>query len=427
VDGQVARPTAAAVGGQAEHSPGLTQLIWLGVFWFALSFNWGALLTVVVPAEVLRFVPETQKGLYLGLLFAGGAVVAMVVSPLAGALSDRSTLPMGRRRPFVVAGVLFAVPGLIGMRYAHAYTTFGAALLWVQLTVNAAGSAFNGLIPDKIPPGQRGAMSGVMGAMMMAGTIAAALLSGRLVGAGMAWAVYWIVAAVLVAAAAIMVWKISETPLRQAPPLALPAFLRSFWVDPRRYPDFAWLFATRGLVMLGFYTIITFLQFFIGDTLHFSRLEAAQATGTISAVVIAAGALVALVAGPASDLIGRRAIVSTAGMFLAFTGLGLLFQPSFHTLLWLGVLFGIGYGAYASVDWALAIDVLPSGQSAAKDLGIWGIANTLPQVLAPVMAGPLLDVFNRTGANLGYSVIFSLAIIEVALGSVFIWKIKGAR
>jgi MFS family permease len=91
------------------------------------------------------------------------------------------------------------------------------------------------------------------------------------------------------------------------------------------------------------------------------------------------------------------------------------------------VLFGIGYGAYASVDWALAIDVLPSGQSAAKDLGIWGIANTLPQVLAPVIAGPLLDVFNRTGANLGYSVIFSLAIIEVALGSVFIWKIKGAR
>ncbi len=405
----------------------LAQLIWLGVFWFAISFTWGALLTVVVPSEVLRFVPEAQKGLYLGLLFAGGAVVATVVSPVAGALSDRSTLPMGRRRPFVMAGVLLAVPGLLGLRYAPTYAAFAAALLWVQLTVNVAGSAFNGLIPDKIPQAQRGVMSGVMGGMTMGGTIAAALLSGRLVGAGMTAAVYWIVAGVLIAATAIIVCKIRETPLRHAPYLALPAFLRSFWVDPRRYPDFAWLFATRGLVMLGFYTIITFLQFFLRDTLHLSRLGAAQATGTISAVVIAAGALVALGAGPASDLIGRKGIVSTAGMFLAFTGLGLIFQPPFPTLLWIGVLFGIGFGAYESVDWALAIDVLPSGHTAAKDLGIWGIANTLPQVMAPVIAGPLLDVFNRTGPNLGYSVIFSLAVVEVALGSAFVWKIKGAR
>jgi MFS family permease len=405
----------------------LVELVWLGAFWFAISFNWGALLTVVVPAEVLRFVPEMQKGLYLGLLFAGGAVIAMTVSPIAGALSDRSTLPMGRRRPFVVCGVLLAVPGLLGMRYASTYGAFAAALLWVQLTVNVAGSAFNGLIPDKIPPAQRGAMSGVMGGMMMAGTIAAALLSGRLVGLGMTGIIYWIIAGVLLASAAILVWKIRETPLRGTPPFALPAFVRSFWIDPRRYPDFAWLFATRGLVMLGFYTIITFLQFFIRDTLHVSGPEAAQATGTISAIVIAAGAVVALVAGPASDLIGRKGIVSTAGMFLSFTGLGLLFQPPYHTLLWIGVLFGIGYGAYAAVDWALAIDVLPSGHSAAKDLGIWAIANTLPQVLAPVIAGPLLDIFNRRAPNLGYMIIYSLAIVEVALGSAFIWKIKGTR
>jgi MFS family permease len=405
----------------------LAELIWLGAFWFAISFNWGALLTVVVPAEVLRFVPEAQKGLYLGLLFAGGAVLAMVVSPLAGALSDRSTLPMGRRRPFVVSGVLLAVPGLLGMRYASTYAAFAAALLWVQLTVNVAGSAFNGLIPDKIPPAQRGVMSGVMGGMMMSGTIAAALLSGRLVGHGMTGIIYWVIAGVLLAGAAILVWKIRETPLRSAPPFVLPAFVRSFWIDPRRYPDFAWLFATRGLVMLGFYTIITFLQFFIRDTQHVSGPEAAQATGTISAIVITAGAVVALAAGPASDLIGRKGIVSTAGMFLSFTGIGLLFQPPYHTLLWIGVLFGIGYGAYAAVDWALAIDVLPSGHSAAKDLGIWAIANTLPQVLAPVIAGPLLDIFNRRAPNLGYTIIYSLAIVEVALGSAFIWKIKGTR
>ncbi len=405
----------------------LSELIWLGFFWFAMSFHWGALLTVVLPIEVLRFAPEAQKGLYLGLLFAGGAVMAMVVSPIAGALSDRSTLSMGRRRPFVVAGVLLDCVGLLGMRYAPTYVWFVGAFLVVQLALNFAGGAFGGLIPDKIPQAQRGVTSGVMGFMMMGGTITAALLSGHLAGRGATGIVYWIVVGVLLVCTALTTWKVEEEPLREAPPFALQAFARSFWIDPRRYPDFAWVFVTRGLVMLGFYTMITFLQFFIKDTLHLSREQAAQATGTLSAVVIAAGTLVALGAGWASDRVGRKGIVSTAGVFLAFTSVGLLFQPPFSVLLWIGVLFGIGYGAYTSVDWALAIDVLPSSHSAAKDLGIWAIANTLPQVLAPIISGPILDAFNRQAPNFGYTVVFSTAIVYVVLGSVFVWKIKGVR
>src|SRR5437879_12160954 len=96
------RPRSDAPG---ERVP-FAELVWLGLYWFAMSFHWGALITVVIPAEVLRFVPESQKGFYLGLLFAVGAVMAMAISPISGALSDRSTVPMGRRRPFVVAGVL---------------------------------------------------------------------------------------------------------------------------------------------------------------------------------------------------------------------------------------------------------------------------------------------------------------------------------
>ena len=71
--------------------------------------------------------------------------------------------------------------------------------------------------------------------------------------------------------------------------------------------------------------------------------------------------------------------------------------------------------------------MLPSNRSAAKDLGIWAIANTLPQVLAPIIAGPILDSFNRRTPNLGYTVVFSGAIVYVVLGSILVWKIKGAR
>src|SRR2546425_7941895 len=146
---------AAAVDVPTRRVP-LAELVWLGLYWFAMSFHWGALLTVVIPAEVLRFVPESQKGFYLGLLFAVGAAMAMVISPISGALSDRSTLPMGRRRPFVIAGVLLNCLGLLAMRYAPTYQAYVGAVLVVQTATNFAGGAFNGLIPDKIPPSQRG-------------------------------------------------------------------------------------------------------------------------------------------------------------------------------------------------------------------------------------------------------------------------------
>lgn len=422
--GTLAPGLAADVPGR--HVP-VAQLMWLGLFWFALSFHWGALLTVVIPAEVLRFVPEAQKGSYLGLLFAAGAVMAMVVSPIAGALSDRSTLPMGRRRPFVIAGVAINVLGLLMMRYAATYAWYVGGLAIVQAATNFAGGAFNGLIPDRIPPSQRGTASGVLGFMMMSGTTCAALLAGNLVGRGQTASIYLIDIGLFLVCTAIMALQIREAPLRNAAPFALGPFLRSFWVDPRRYPDFGWMFLTRGLVMLGFYAMISFLQFFVKDTLHLTVPEAARVTGILSAVTIASGTIVALVAGWISDRIGRKGIVSVSGFFLALTSFGLLLQPPFSTLIWIAVLFGIGYGAFTSVDWALAIDVLPSRGSAAKDLGIWGVANTLPQVLAPILAGPVLDAFNRRAPNSGYTVVFSAAIVCVVLASIFIWKIKGAR
>src|SRR5579864_2090159 len=140
----VAGAGALAAGSVPARRVPFAELVWLGLFWFAMSFHWGALLTVVIPAEVLRFVPEAQKGTYLGLLFASGAVMAMVISPISGALSDRSTLAMGRRRPFVVAGVLVNCVGLVGMRYAPTYASYVGALMVVQTATNFAGGAFNG-------------------------------------------------------------------------------------------------------------------------------------------------------------------------------------------------------------------------------------------------------------------------------------------
>jgi MFS family permease len=92
-----------------------------------------------------------------------------------------------------------------------------------------------------------------------------------------------------------------------------------------------------------------------------------------------------------------------------------------------GVLYGIGYGCYYAVDWALACDTLPQGSNTAKDMGLFHVALTLPQVMVPALAGVLLDYFNRQSPNSGYRVVFSIAIVFLVLGTVLVSRIRSVR
>ncbi len=401
------------------------ELLYLSLYWFGLNFHWGALLPIVIPAEVLKFVPEVEKGAALARVFAGGALIALVVMPLAGALSDRWMSPVGRRRPFVLAGGILNAVALLLLARAPAFALFVVAYWFVQFANNLGGSAYSGLLPDLVPADQRGHASGYMGVMIQLGTGIGALIVGYLMQLSLTMLSYLTIIAVLLVSMVLTVWKVKEQPLRWRPRFNLREFLAGFWVDPRGYPDFAWLFVSRFLSLMGFYTLLDFIQFFLRDYLHIE--SAKQSTGLLTAAVIVGSLLSAYAAGTISDRVGRRGIVSVSTLLMGALLLVFLTAPSFHLMLALGLLFGIGFGAWTSVDWALAIDVLPSQESAGKDLGIWGISATLPQVVGPLIGGPLLDAFNRAGANRGYVVLFVIGAAYFVISSFTIWRIKGAR
>ena len=126
---------------------------------------------------------------------------------------------------------------------------------------------------------------------------------------------------------------------------------------------------------------------------------------------------------------GLQAAVSTILLFSLVSDLPLVYG--------LGIVFGAGYGAYSSVDWAMACDVLPERErSAAKDMALFHVAYTLPQVVAPALLAPVLFVLNRsggsalglaTGGNLGYRVVFASAAIWFALATVMIRNVRAVR
>lgn len=417
--------TAASAAPPPSRRLSLSEQIFLSLHWFGLNFHWGALLAVAIPAEVLKFVPEADKGRALATVFAGGALIALIVLPLVGALSDRSLSPLGRRRPFVLAGAVLNVFALLALGYAPTFGLFVAAYWLVQFANNLGGSAYGGLIPDLVPAEQRGLASGLMGLMTMLGTISAAVVAGILMQRGLALPLYLTIGGVLLVTMSLTVWKVREQPLRERPPFRWHAFISQFRVDTRAHPDFAWLIVSRFLAMMGFYTILSFLQFFLKDFLRIP--EFTEATGTLTATVVIGALGSALVAGWLSDRVGRRWIVSGATALMGTLCLVFLTAPAFPLMLGLGAIFGLGYGAFVSVEWALATDVLPSQASAAKDLGIWGISVTLPQVLAPLAGGPLLDALNGLGRNQGYVALMVLAAAYFAVGAVTVWKIRGAR
>lgn len=406
--------------------------LFVSCFWLAYNIHWGALISIVLPSQIAAIVGDAQKEFYNGIVPAIGAVVSLVITPVAGALSDRSRSRFGRRRPFMLAGTL------VNMLFLLLLAPFGPGdNIWlfllcymgIQLGNNWSGGPYAGLIPDVVPRSQRGSASGWMGLMTAVGTLIGALAAGQLIQGGSYWPIYTLIIAALVVMLAVTLLGVREQPLQADPgPFALGAFVRSFWLDPQQYRDFYWVLITRAMVTMGIFSVFTFFLFFLQDII--GAPNPAEQASFLVGIIIAAGIPTSIVAGRLSDRHGRKPLVYLSGGLMALATvifIPISFFPSLPATFAIGALFGLGYGAYQAVDWALAIDVLPGGEDAAKDMGIWHVAMVLPQIIAPAVTGLTLSALKPTSLLLGYTAVFALTALWFVLGTVFVRQIRAAR
>lgn len=203
---------------------------------------------------------------------------------------------------------------------------------------------------------------------------------------------------------------------------------RAFGFKPSRAPDFSWVLITRMFIQGGIYIVYTQLNFYMKDVV---KPKDANLATTEFLVLLTLSALIAsLIAGGLSDRFGRKMMVYVSGAFMVLVGfmfvLALAFIPPglLLTVSLVGAtIFGLGYGAYISVDWALVADVLPSEETFARDMGVWNIALTVPQAVVVIIAGWLLAIFGQ--GHLGYSTLFIAFVILAFLGTVTVRNIKG--
>ncbi len=402
----------------------------LSAFWFGNFFMWQPLTTIVIQNQIDAVVPKANQGTAIGLAVSVGGLFAMTIPPIVGAISDRLSTPIGRRRPIMIGATLLTLPGLLVLATANNYPQIVIGYALVQFFFNAAGAAFAGIIPDVVPAQDFGRASGFLATMVQLGSGAGLFANGLFASAHQERWIY-------LAFAVVMVLTLIPTSLAakgegsQPPPprerMPLRAAIHEFF-RPMLGGDFAWVIFTRFFVSAGITAVAYYLNNFFRDVVGVS--DPASFTSYWFLVVLLVAIPFGLAGGYFSDRMHKRKIfVFASGAFQAFVALVFIafFPKALPIVFGLGAAYGIGYGLYYAVDWALACDTLPNRASSAKDMGLFHIALTLPQFVVPFFAGPALDHFNAVSPNLGYRVVFSSAIVLLAIGTVFVSRIRSVR
>jgi MFS family permease len=132
------------------------------------------------------------------------------------------------------------------------------------------------------------------------------------------------------------------------------------------------------------------------------------------------------VTGPLSDRVGKvRIFVMVASLIMASSLFILAFSRDVSMVTIAALVMGAGFGSYTAVDLALISRVLPRPEDRAKDLGVVNIANALPQVLAPVVAGVVVTVLRSEGYAVAYQTLYLSAAVVTVLGAVLVMRVKG--
>lgn len=413
------------------------QQLTLSVLWFSLNFQSAALLPVVVPAQISLFIQgsagNVRQATFLGWLSAGGSLVALLSQPIIGALSDRTALALGRRRPYILVGGVLLLGGVGGLAAARGMAAFVISFLVAQLGSNMTTAAYQGLLPDRVLPEQRGTASGYLGLMTILGNVGSLALAGTWLNeSGIqqgATRFYLVSGVVLLLGLGVTVVGVREfrrpSITTGVAPSVVSAVTRLF-LTPWRHENFRWVFLTRAFVMLGLTLFLTFIEYYFARVAHV--LNFVQSTAALAVLALGGAIVGAFTLGILSDRLGRVRLVAVATGCMTLAALTFVVAPDVP--LWpLGLLFGLGYGAYTSVDWALAVDSLPELAAAGKDLGLWSIATTLPAVIAPLIGSLVIagaDAMTHQTAT-GYRAVFALAALCLFLGAVFVLKIREAR
>lgn len=155
---------------------------------FGLQFAWQ--MRIILSGPVTENLGASP--FLFGLIWLAGPFTGMVVQPLIGALSDKTTSPFGRRRPYLLGGALLSALALWALPNSELITNwlssalhikfpalaalcFAAVMIWIlDACVNIAQGPYRALVPDVVPPEQHSIANSYISLAIGLGSVVAA-------------------------------------------------------------------------------------------------------------------------------------------------------------------------------------------------------------------------------------------------------------
>jgi MFS family permease len=422
-------PTLVPVGGASRPSPAEPARVgrsFVGLYVVAytgVSLLFLAPLLVSLALKVDGLVGIEAAPSRLALVTGVGSLLSIVANPFFGRLSDRTCSRWGMRRPWMVAGLAGGSVGILTVALAPNIAVVLLGWCAAQVFFNALLAALAAVMPDQVPTAQRGAVSGILAVCLpvasVVGTFLVQLFDQNVL------TMLLVPCAVGVLLVVLFVPRLDDRRLDPAEvsPWSIGEVLGSFYVDPRRSPDFAWVFASRFLLVMAYAFLVTYQAYYLLTQVGIRKHDIAHTIflGTLAQSTVLV--ITALIAGKLSDHIDRRKIFVLAAALVYGLALFVLAGADglggYLTGMALG---GLGFGMYMAVDLALVVDVLPDPGQAAKDLGVLNIAGALPFSLAPAVAPAILHLGGGS-----YRVLFTVAGACAIAGAVAIIPVRRVR
>ena len=411
---------AEDVGRPTAHLP-WSQLLSVSIYWFGISAIWGGY-EIFGQARIESLVGVANRGAVQGNIELLGALVAILVVPTAGTISDYTLSRWGRRKPYILVGAIFDVVFIYALVNSQTLLAFAAFYLMLQFSSNLAQGPFQGYVPDLVPERQVSIASGLLGFMRVLGLIAGVFIVSSGVATGDFATPLLIVGGIELALAIATFVLVREGPVgRPRNGRSWFAIAREAWgTDVLRERNFLFMSATRLLFLMGTSAFVNLSLYYVRDTLGQSG-EDLERWITIGLVAFIAGTAAGTIPGAwLADRVGRKMVIWGAAAVTSI-GIFLAARAGSPTEALPGLaLMGLGNGAYIAVDWALMTSVIPKVASG-RYMGLANIANSISGPLAVVVAGRVLDMVTATaGLEAGPRAAISTGILFLAGASLML-------
>ncbi len=422
--GMAGSDASAAGGSEADGDrPTLdlprTQLVRLSLYWLGLSSIFTGL-TAILSGRI-QFAGLAAKGSEGTTLFAlnvTGAIIAALVQPTVGSISDYTITRWGRRKPYIFIGSILDVLFLLGIASSNTILSIAAFMVLLQVSANFAQGPFQGYVPDLVPARQVGLASALVGLFQVLGNVAGFGIGSYATGTGNFFAGTMALGVLELVTMLSVVWRVQEgRTARGRDGKSWATIAREAWgTDILGERSFLWLVGSRWFVLMGANMLINFATFYLAQTFALSQADTGGTNILLLAATVIGNVLTVIPAGRMSDRIGRKPVIYAA---CAVGGAGMAIvaaAPSVAVAVAGAGLFGAGVGMFLAVDWALMTDIIPKASSG-RYMGISNVATATSGIVAVMSGGLLMDAVNHGAYGLGPRFAFGLAVAYFVIGA----------